>query len=132
MRKIAFAIAVAMILGTAASFAKAEESVTYGLDDYELDSARDLLDVCTVSPLHDDHDVAKAFCVGFFAGGLHFHDAVSGTPNFPRIACAPKTTTREEVVDTFVTYVRGHTQYLTEPPMQTVFRAVVNKWPCDN
>lgn len=130
MKKIALAMAVAMVLGTVASFAEAKESITYGHDDYELDTARDLLDVCTVAPAHEDHDVARAFCFGFFAGGLHFHDAVGGTPDFPRIACAPETTTRSEVVDTFVTYVRGHTQYLTEPPMQTVFRAVVNKWPC--
>lgn len=131
MRKSAFAIAVAVALGFATTGVHAADSAAYGLDDYELDTAKDLYDVCTVPPSHPDHAVARAFCVGYFEGGIHLHDALAAADDFPEIACAPDTTTRAEVVEVFVEYARANPQYNGERAMDTVFRAVVNKWPCD-
>lgn len=126
------AVAVAVVLGFAATGAQATSIDVYELDDYKLTSAKDLYDVCTVPPSHEDHAVAKAFCVGFFEGGIHLHDALAAANDFPAIACAPDTTPRSELVDVFVAYAKANPQYQGEPPMDTVFRAIVNKWPCDN
>lgn len=131
MRKTAFAIAVAVGLGFAAAGVQAAESDAYGLDDYQLDTAKDLYDVCTVPPGHPDHAVAKAFCVGYFEGGLHLHDALAADDDFPKIACPPDTTTRKELVNVFVEYARANPRYHAEPAMDLVFRSIVNEWPCD-
>lgn len=131
MRKTAFAIAVAVGLGFATTDVQAADSDAYGLDDYQLDTAKDLYDVCTVSPSHADHAVAKAFCVGYFEGGLHLHDALAAGEDFANIACVPDTTKRKELVDVFVKYAEANPQYHAEPAMDVVFRAIVNKWPCD-
>ncbi len=130
MRKTALAVAVAVVLGFATTSVQAADSDTYGLDDYKLDSAKDLYDVCTVPPSHKDHAVAKAFCVGYFEGGIHLHDVLAEADDFPNIACAPDTTTRAEVVEVFVEYAKANPQYYAERPMDAVFRALVNKWPC--
>jgi len=130
MRKTVLAIAVAVGLGLMAADARAADSEMYGLDDYELDSAKDLYDICTVPASNADHAVAKAFCVGYFEGGIHLHDVLAAADDFPAIACAPDTTTRKEVVDVFVAYAKANPQYHDERAMDTVFRAIVNKWPC--
>ncbi len=130
MRKTAFAIAVAVTLGFATTGVQAADPDGYGLDDYELKTAKDLYDVCTVPRSHEDHNVAKAFCVGYFEGGIHFHDALDKANDFPSISCAPDTTPRQEVVETFVVFARANPQYHSEAPMDVVFRAIVNKWPC--
>lgn len=131
MRKTAFAIAVAVALGFAATSVRAADSDAYGLDDYTLDTAKDLYDICTVPPSHPDYEVAKAFCVGYFEGGIHLHDALAAADDFPRIACAPDSATRKEVVEGFIEFAKANPQYYAEPAMDVVFRAVVNKWPCD-
>jgi hypothetical protein len=131
MRKAALALSLAVAVGFAATGAKSTGPDIYDLDDYQLDSAKDLFDVCTVPPNHPDHALAKAFCVGYFEGGIHLHDALAKADDFPRIACAPDTTTRKELVDVFVAYAKANPQYHSEAPMDAVFRAVVNKWPCD-
>jgi hypothetical protein len=102
----------------------------YTLDDYQLDSSGDLLDICTVDKSNVQYWEARAFCLGYFTGGIHLHDALAASNDFPRIACAPEGTTRNEVVAAFVAYARAHPEYLNEQPMDTVFRAVNNKWPC--
>jgi len=130
MRKTAFAIAVAVAWGFATTSVQAASSDAYGLDDYQLDSAKDLYDVCTVPPSNPDHAVAKAFCVGYFEGGIHLHDALAAADDFPKIACAPDTTTRKELVEVFVEFAKANPQYHNEPAMDAVFRAVVSKWPC--
>ena len=131
MRNTAFAMAVAVALGFGATSTQAAGSDGYGLDDYELGTAKDLYDVCTVPPGHADHAVAKAFCVGYFEGGIHLHDALAAAQDFPRIACAPDNASRKELVEVFVAYAKANPQYFSEAPMDVVFRAIVNKWPCD-
>lgn len=130
MRKLASAIAVAAGLGFATTGAQAADSAKYGLDDYTLNSAKDLYDLCTLPASHPDHAVAQAFCVGFFEGGIRLHDTLAKADDFPEIACAPDTATRKEVVDVFVAFAKANPQYHSEAPMDAVFRAVVNKWPC--
>ncbi len=129
MRNAAFGIAVAM-LGWAATVAQAASPNSFAFDDYQLATSGDLLDVCTLSPGHEHYAVSMAYCAGYFQGGAQFHDAVAGTPEFPRIACAPQGTKLEDLVNVFVAYAKANPQYLSERPMETVFRAVVNKWPC--
>lgn len=126
-----FAIVFSVVLGFLTIGSQAANPDKYGLDDYELDTAKDLYDVCTVPSSNADHNVAKAFCVGFFEGGIHLHDTLEVADDFAAIFCAPDDTSRKEVVDVFVAFAQANPQYHSEAPMDAVFRALVNKWPCD-
>jgi hypothetical protein len=103
----------------------------YTLDDYQLDSSGDLLDICSLDSSNSQYWEARAFCLGYFTGGIHLHDVLAASNDFPRIACAPPDATRDDVVAAFVSYARAHPEYLNEQPMDTVFRAVNNQWPCE-
>ena len=103
----------------------------YTLEDFTLRTAADLVDVCTIGQDHPDHKTAMGFCYGFFEGGTHYHDTISISPTYNRISCSPPGTTRTEAVEIFVTYVRANPQYASEAPIDTIFRALVAKWPCE-
>ena len=103
----------------------------YTLEDFNLHTASDLVDVCTIGQGHADHKTAMGFCYGFFEGGTHYHDTISKSPTYNRISCSPPGTTRTEAVEVFVTYVRANPQYASEAPIDAIFRALVAKWPCE-
>jgi hypothetical protein len=103
----------------------------YTLEDFSLRTAGDLVDICTLEQSHPDHVPAKAFCYGFFEGGAHYDDAISTSPTYKKIFCDPPGTTRTEAVEVFVTYVRANPEYASKAPIDTIFRALVAKWPCE-
>jgi hypothetical protein len=76
------------------------------------------------------HFEAEAYCYGYFKGGADFHRALTSGSKYPPIACPGPGVTVRDGVAVFVDYARSHPQYLTEAPMDTVFRAVIAKWPC--
>ncbi len=112
-------------------WAETKLSDGYSLEDFSLLTAADLVDICTLEQSHPDHVAARAFCYGFFEGGIHYHDAISTSPPYQRISCSPPETTRTQAVEVFVTYVRANPQYASKRPIDTIFRALVAKWPCE-
>ena len=103
----------------------------YSLEDFNLHTASDLVDICVLDKSHPDHIAAMAFCYGFFEGGIHYDDAISHSPSYRKIVCDPEGTTRTQAVEVFVSYVRANPQYGAEAPIDTIFRALVAKWPCE-
>jgi hypothetical protein len=97
--------------------------------DFQVDTSENLLDLCTAEASDPGYEVARGFCYGFFEGGIAFHDALHARETRPRLAC-PEGVTLDQVVAVFVAYARANPQYLGEAPMETVFRAAVDKWPC--
>lgn len=102
----------------------------YSLEDFRLRTAADLVDVCTLETGHSDHAIALAFCYGFFEGGTHYDDAISGSEWYEDIVCNPPEVTRTQAVNVFVQYLEANPQYGSEPPIDAIFRALVAKWPC--
>jgi hypothetical protein len=111
--------------------AAATSSDGYSLEDFRLHTAADLVDVCTLGQGHPHYETARGFCYGFFEGGSHYHNTISVSPKHRKIFCAPEETTRSEAVEVFITYVRANPQYAVETPIDTIFRALVAKWPCE-
>lgn len=103
----------------------------YTLEDFSLGTAGDLVDLCTLEQSHPDHVAARAFCYGFFEGGTHYDEAISTSPTYKKIVCDPPETTRTQAVEVFVSYVRANPRYASETPVDTIFRALVAKWPCE-
>jgi hypothetical protein len=128
MRISSVAVALALAWAPCLSWAQTDG---YGLDDYQLDSSADLLDICTLDKADVQHWEARGFCLGYFTGGIHLHDVLARSENFGRIACAPPDATRNDVVAAFVSFAQAHPEYLDEQPMDTVFRAVNDQWPCE-
>ena len=111
-------------------WAQTKLSDGYTLEDFNLHTAANLVDICTLGQSHPDHMAARAFCYGFFEGGIHYDEALSGSPTHKKIVCDPPGTTRTDVVEVFVSYVQANPRYASETPIDTIFRALIAKWPC--
>lgn len=122
--------AFAIVLGAASAGAQPVSGPGYDHLDYQLNSAQDLFDICTVEVANPDFQVAKAFCFGYFAGGEHYHAAVSAVSPMNPIACPTGGVTREQQVAVFVEFVRQHPDKAGNKPMDVVFESLATRWPC--
>jgi hypothetical protein len=128
MRTGSVVLALAVALAPFTSWAQTDG---YTLDDYQLRTSGDLLDICALDSSNSSYWEARGFCLGYFAGGIDLHDALAVSNDFPRLACPSGRVTRDDVVEAFVTYAQAHPEHQGERPMDTVFRAVVDRWPCE-
>ncbi len=124
------AVVLAASVSAKYSSAQTEHMNGYELQDFNVLRAGQLVDVCTVAADHPDHQTAMAFCYGFIEGGIHYDRALESSPDYVRIVCEPDDTTREQVVEAFVTYLKANPQHAGEMPIDAVFRALADKWPC--
>ena len=103
----------------------------YSIEDLRLHTAGELIDTCAIDAGHEHYEVARAFCFGFFEGATRYHDAIARTPSHVEIVCEPPDVTRSQAVDVFIQYMQANPQYGQETPVNAIFRAQVDKWPCD-
>lgn len=122
---------LALLLSVTAS-ADGHDEAGYTEADLILDSAGDLVDVCAIGVSHDHHDAARAFCYGFFEGAIHYDEAISLTTHYVDLVCSPDGTTRVQAVDVFLKYMAANPQYRGEQPIDAIFRALMNEWPCES
>lgn len=131
MRKTALVLAATIALAATAVFAQGSNKVRgLSVDDFQLDSAKELVEICTLESAHPDYQTAIGFCYGYISGGGHYHDALSQGPEFDRMVCPPQGITHDQVVKIFTAYTSNNPQYLEEPAMDVLFRAAVAEWPC--
>ena len=110
--------------------AGAQDAGTADTGDFTVDTAEDLVDLCSVdrsSPLYAE---AIQFCAGFFEGMKHYHDRMSAGPDVEPIVCAPADVKLEDAIDIYVEYARANPQFLDEDPAENVIRAAMAEWPC--
>ena len=132
IRLIAAVLAVALLshAGAHAAGDAAEGQPGFSLSDFTLTTAQDLYDVCTVAASDPRHAVAEAFCYGFFSGGKHYHDEVATVALIGPVVCPDRLPSREEVVAVFVDFMQRNPQHAADRPMNAVFEAIGERWPC--
>lgn len=87
-----------------------------------------LCGAATSDPLYDD---AINFCHGYVSGAWQYHEAQANGPEGRRIVCPPEPPpTRTEAVAMFLDWSKAHPQHMGEPAVETLFRFLVEKWPC--
>jgi len=124
MNNLCFGMILAAVFSTAQAGFMPEE--------FKLDNAQQLLDVCTVNTSHPNYLEAYGFCVGYFTGAMHYHRALAKGPDHKVIVCPDHTVTRAEAIAVFVAWARDNPQYMTEEPIEAVMRAAVAKYPCES
>ena len=80
MRTSSVALALGVALAPLTAWAQTDG---YTLDDYQLRTSGDLLDICTLDTSHSNYWEARGFCLGYFAGGIDLHDALAAAMIFP-------------------------------------------------
>lgn len=100
-------------------------------NDFEVKTTQDLIDLCTVTP--DDPLFAEAvnFCHGFLVGAYQYYEAsIAGPKGHPLVCIPDPKPTRSEAIGMFIQWAQNNPQYMGEPPVESEFRFLMEKWPC--
>lgn len=100
---------------------------------FHLKTTRDLLDVCAAPESDATRTQAIHYCVGFLAGAVGYHNALSEHKDMKRLTCYPDGTTREDGVRAFVAWARARqddTKLMNEAPVIGLMRSLNAQWPC--
>jgi hypothetical protein len=99
--------------------------------DFEAQTTENMINLCTATPDDPLYHQAINFCHGYLVGAFHYHEAVSLGPKGNRLVCPPvPRPTRNVTIDKFIEWAQAHRQYWREPPVETEFRFLMEKWPC--
>lgn len=96
----------------------------------KLETTADLAEFCdTVGPVGEVRD-GQNFCDGFIAGsGLLYLELVRAE-KIKRIACAEPIPTLEQARMAFVRWTEAHPEAMTEKPIDGLWRAMADSYPC--
>ena len=100
--------------------------------DFEVQTTENILNLCAASPADPLYHQAINFCHGYLVGAYHYYEAVSSGPKGIRFVCPPDPMpSRNDTIDAFIQWVKAHPQYWGETPVETEFRFLMEKWPCE-
>ncbi len=100
-------------------------------EDFKVQTAQELVDLCSVPQGDPMYEAARAFCYGFIAGAYQYDQSIhAGADSKPLICLTDPKPTRAEAAAMFIRWAKDNSQYLTERPVDTLFRFGVATWPC--
>ncbi len=101
-------------------------------EDFKVKSTQNLINLCTASPEDALYKEAIHFCQGYLVGAFHYHNAeVLDDPN-KRLVCFPEPKpSRNEALSLFIAWAAKHPEFMNEIPVDTEFRFLTEKFPCN-
>ena len=116
-------LAAALIPGIAAAVIE---------EDFKAKTTQNLINLCTATENDPKHKEAIHFCHGYLVGAFHFYRAEHEGPEGTPLVCFPDPKpTRNEAIEMFVDWSQQHSEYMAELPVETEFRFLTEKWPCE-
>jgi hypothetical protein len=101
-------------------------------EDFQVRTTEQLLNLCTAPPTDPLYPQAVAFCRGFLVGAYKYYEAEHLGPKAVRFVCLPNPPpSRSDAIAMFIEWAKAHPQYWKEAPVETEFRFLMEKWPCN-
>lgn len=117
------AAVVAMTIAAGAQAARVEE--------FKLQTAQDLVDLCATPPTDPEYVAAIHFCEGYSVGAYAYYAAVTSGQAEAKYVCVSKPDpSRASVLQDFVEWAKGKPEVLKQPPVDALFRFLATRFPC--
>jgi hypothetical protein len=101
--------------------------------DFQAKTTQNLLNLCTASPNDPYYREAINFCEGYLVGAYQYYLAEIGDDMSKALVCLPTPApSRNEALRMFIAWAQARPEYLNELPVETVFRFLTEKWPCQH
>ncbi|MGZ8187885.1 MAG: Rap1a/Tai family immunity protein [Methylosarcina sp.] len=101
-------------------------------EDFVAQKTRNLINLCTASPQEPHYREAIHFCHGYLVGAFHYYQAQTADKAEFKLFCSPEPKpSRNEAIAQFVSWAQQHPEYMNEMPVETEFRFLAEKFPCD-
>lgn len=129
MKGLISLMALSLLAGSA--FAQsAEDMAQLTGEDMILATGADLLEVCSADETDTAGLQALSFCYGFIEGVYAMHEAMAATEGGVRLVCPTDGASRDQAADTFVAWAEANPGHLDENPIDALFRAWTEAYPC--
>jgi hypothetical protein len=100
-------------------------------EDFLAQTTEQMINLCTASPDDPLYVQATNFCHGYLVGAFHYYEASRSGPGGIQLVCPPDPRpSRNAAISEFIDWAKAHPQHWKEPPVETEFRFLVEKWPC--
>jgi hypothetical protein len=101
-------------------------------EDFVAKTTQNLLNLCTASPEDKQYREAIHFCQGYLVGAYQYYAAASTNNPTLQLVCFPEPKpSRNDAIDQFISWAQKHPEYMNENPVETEFRFLSEKWPCN-
>jgi len=102
------------------------------VEDFKVDTAQDIVDLCSTPVDHPNFIAAIHFCHGYLTGAYDYHAAANLGPEGQPMVCLPDPPpTRNQTIQMFVEWAKGHPEYMQEEAVEVEFRFLIETWPCN-
>ena len=99
--------------------------------DFEVQTTENIINLCTAAPQDPLYHQAVNFCHGFLVGAYRYYEAAGSGPAGLKLVCPPDPMpSRNDTIDMFIDWANAHSQHWSEPPVESEFRFLMEKWPC--
>jgi len=100
--------------------------------DFEAQTTEQIINLCTATPSDPLYQQAIYFCQGYLVGAYKYYEAAHSGPDAPKFVCLPNPPpSRSSSITMFIEWAKVHPQYWKESPVETEFRFLMEKWPCN-
>jgi hypothetical protein len=100
-------------------------------DNFLARTTRDLVALCSAAPDDPLREAAIHFCHGYVVGAFHYYRATEASLGAAHTVCLPNPPpSRDQGIQNFVAWANQNPQYMSELPVDTVFRFAAMRWPC--
>ena len=101
-------------------------------NDFKADTTEQIVNLCTADPGEPLYQQAVNFCHGYLVGAYKYYEAAHSGPNAPKFVCLPNPPpSRSNSIAMFIEWTKAQPQYWKESPVETEFRFLMDKWPCN-
>ena len=98
--------------------------------DFELKTAQNLYNLCTISNSDPARERAVYLCVGYIDGALDLFLTLVRIGRLVPKTCLPEAVTRIDVAQTFIAWGKANSSRLNQATIDGLSEAVQAKWPC--
>jgi len=100
-------------------------------EDFTVRTTQDLVDLCTVNRDDPLADEAISFCHGYCVGAYHYYLAENSGPEGNKWVCFPDPApSRNYIIGQFVEWTKAHPEYADSNPVESIFRFLIETYPC--
>jgi hypothetical protein len=100
-------------------------------EGFQVETTGHLVELCSVSGDDPLYSAAMGFCLGYVDSAIDYHQAMTAGDKYAPIACPGTEVTREQLIVVFLDWSKGNAGHMdNESPVNGVFRAASEKWPC--
>ncbi len=102
------------------------------LEDFKVDTTDQLVKLCTAAPDDPFFNHAQNFCHGYAQGAYDYYEAAHAGAKGPKMVCfSEPAPSRNEAINLFIEWAKANPQYGQKTPVNTLFRFLAQKWPCN-